>query len=280
MVKSILDTDLYKFSVSYAYFKLYPYAEGTFRFIDRNKECWNGTDFLERMNHRINSLIALRLCYDERDWCIKNIPYIPANYWEWLETFKFDPSNNTKMWLDDDGVFHFEVTDLLYKVTLWEIAILATYSEVRNQYYIEHKVIPTIDLEKVSEIALDKVKFANANNLPFSEFGTRRRFSFDVHEAVIQVLRANSNTCAGTSNVYFAMKYNMTPIGTFPHEWVMFHAAAFGYKRANYLSLEDWINVYDGNLGTALIDTYTTESFLHTLTRKQALLLSGFRQDS
>ena len=61
---------------------------------------------------------------------------------------------------------------------------------------------------------------------------------------------------------------------------MVFHAAVFGYKRANYLGLEDWIKVYDGNLGTALVDTYTTASFLRTLTRKQALLLSGYRIDS
>jgi nicotinate phosphoribosyltransferase len=76
------------------------------------------------------------------------------------------------------------------------------------------------------------------------------------------------------------MKFGMTPIGTFPHEWVMFHSGVFGYKRANYLSLENWIKVYDGALGTALMDTFTTVSFLRTLTMKQAKLLDGFRQDS
>lgn len=76
------------------------------------------------------------------------------------------------------------------------------------------------------------------------------------------------------------MKYGVKPIGTMAHEWIMFHAGCFGFKRANYLAMEDWINVYDGNLGIALVDTYTTESFLHTLTLKQAKLLDGMRQDS
>lgn len=280
MIKSILDTDLYKFSVSYAYFKLYPYAEGTFRFTDRNAEDWRGTDFLELMQHRINSLISLSLRFDERAFCIKNIPYIPANYWEWLSSFKFDPTTGLRIWLDQNGVFNCEVTDKMYKVTLWEIAILATYSEARNHYYMEHKAMPAPEAGAVVRIIQDKIRFANQYSLPFSEFGTRRRFSYDVQDVVVKALAEGSNTCAGTSNVHLAMKYGLTPIGTFPHEWVMFHAGVFGYKRANYLSLEDWINVYDGNLGTALIDTYTTESFLHTLTRKQAMLLSGFRQDS
>jgi nicotinate phosphoribosyltransferase len=76
------------------------------------------------------------------------------------------------------------------------------------------------------------------------------------------------------------MKYDLIPTGTMAHEWIMFHAGCFGYKRANYLAMEDWIKVYQGDLGTALIDTYTTNSFLRTLTRQQALLLQGLRQDS
>lgn len=274
MIRSILDTDLYKFSTSYAYFKLYPYAEGTFKFNDRNKEDWRGTDFLERMQQAVAQLGLLHLTYEEADWCTNAIPYIPRNYWEWLLSFRFT-NNSLKMWLDEDGVFQCEVTDLMYKVTLWEIAILATYAKIRNSMKM-----PSIDIHKVENIIDEKIKFANVNNLPFSEFGTRRRFSNNVHEVILSRIKAKSNTCQGTSNVYYAMRLGMKPIGTFPHEWVMFHAATFGYKRANYLSLEDWIDVYDGNLGTALIDTYTTKSFLHTLTRKQAHLLSGFRQDS
>ena len=137
------------------------------------------------------------------------------------------------------------------------------------------------DIHKSLEILDAKIELANAEGLSFSEFGTRRRFSSVLHDAIVKELKEKCpKYCAGTSNVYFAMKYDMTPIGTFPHEWVMFHSGVFGYKRANYLSLEDWIKVYDGALGTALIDTFTTKSFLRTLTMKQAKLLDGFRQDS
>ena len=272
MINSILDTDLYKFSTSNAYFQLYPLAEGTFRFTDRAKENWEDISFLDNIKEEINKLSRLSLSDDEKEWCIKHIPYIPENYWEWLSTFRFDPSK-VEMWIDDDGVFQCEVTDKLYKVTLWEIAILAIYSELRNYFW-------KVDIIRMKNILLSKIAFANENGIVFSEFGTRRRFSSEVQEMVISTLKEHSKTCVGTSNVYYAMKYNMTPSGTFPHEWMMFHGAVFGYKRANYLGLEDWIKVYDGNLGTALVDTYTTDSFLRTLTRKQAHLLSGFRQDS
>lgn len=76
------------------------------------------------------------------------------------------------------------------------------------------------------------------------------------------------------------MKYGMKPMGTHPHEWFMFHGAQFGYKHANYMALENWVNVYDGDLGIALSDTYTSGIFLSNLSRKQAKLFDGVRCDS
>ncbi len=279
MIKSILDTDLYKFSVSYAYFNLYPLAEGTFTFTDRRKEKWSENDqkkILERFDDELDILSGMSLTKHEMEWCIENIPYIPRTYWEWLSTFRFDKFGSKMSYgFDNDGVFFCNVTDSLYKVTLYEIMVLATYSEIRNNIL---GIYPGD--ERVREIVSEKVSFANDNKINFSEFGTRRRFNSRYQENVIDCLKKKSDTCAGTSNVYYAMRYNMKPIGTFPHEWVMFHGACFGYKRANYLSLEDWIKTYRGDLGIALVDTYTTNSFLHTLTKQQCMLLSGFRQDS
>lgn len=279
----ILDTDLYKFSTSYAYFKLYPNAEGMFEFTDRNKECWkndNGEQqtFFKYFDYYLEEASQLYLDNESKWWCIDNIPYIPQTYWEWLTTFRFDKSK-VVYWFDEFGVFHCTVIDKLYKVTFYEILILSIYSEVRNLMK-EHTLNVSPSYDEVKTRILNKIDYANENLIAFSEFGTRRRYNGSIQDDIVNMLNSYSNTCAGTSNVYFAMKYNMKPIGTFPHEWVMFHGAIFGYKRANFLSLEDWIDVYQGDLGTALIDTYTTDSFLNTLTKKQAHLLSGFRQDS
>ena len=76
------------------------------------------------------------------------------------------------------------------------------------------------------------------------------------------------------------MKYGMTPIGTHPHEWFMFHGAMYGYRQANYTALEDWVKVYDGDLGIALSDTYTSDVFLKNFSRKHAKLFDGVRHDS
>lgn len=274
MILSILDTDLYKFSTSNAYFQLYPLAEGTFKFSDRAAEVYDEA-FLSTLKEEFGNLSRLALTPDEFEYATARIKYIPRNYWEWLSGFRFNP-DKINAWLDDGGHLQIEVTDYLYKVTLYEVPVLAIVAELRNRVRGAQA-----DIRTALEILDAKLEMANENALTFSEFGTRRRFSSVLHDAIVAELKAKCpKYCAGTSNVYFAMKYGMTPIGTFPHEWVMFHSGVFGYKRANYLSLEDWIKVYDGALGTALIDTFTTKSFLRTLTMKQAKLLDGFRQDS
>ena len=210
---------------------------------------------------------------DEFDYVTSRIKYISRNYWEWLRGFRFE-ADKIDCRLDAEGHLQIDVTDLLYKVTLYEVPILATVAELRNRRYMP-------DMAGAMSRLDAKIAIANENRLGFSEFGTRRRFSSTLHEAVVARLKeACPKYCAGTSNVMFAKKYDLIPVGTFPHEWMMFHSGVFGYKRANYLGLEDWIKVYDGALGTALIDTFTTASFLRTLTLKQAKLLDGFRQDS
>ena len=274
MILSILDTDLYKFSTSNAYFHLYPLAEGTFKFNDRAREVYDAS-FLAAFKEELAKLESLSLTDEEFSYVSTRIRYINHNYWEWLRGFRFE-ADKVDAGLDAEGHLRIEVTDYLYKVTLYEVPILAIVAELRNRA----RGVKA-DMEKAIEILDEKLEIANANQLLFSEFGTRRRFSSELHDAIVAELKEKCpKYCTGTSNVYFAMKYGMTPIGTFPHEWVMFHSGVFGYKRANYLSLEDWIKVYDGALGTALIDTFTTKSFLRTLTMKQAKLLDGFRQDS
>ena len=274
MIRSILDTDLYKFSTSHAYFRLYPLAEGTFTFNDRAAEVYDAA-FLDALKQEFQRLGTLSLTDEEFSYVTTHIRYIGGNYWEWLRGFRFEPGK-IDCRLDAQGHLKIDVTDLLYKVTLYEVPVLAIVAELRNR-----RLGAQADVDKAIALLDAKIDLANREEIFFSEFGTRRRFSFELHEKVVARLAERCpKYCSGTSNVWFAMRYNLTPVGTFPHEWMMFHSGVFGYKRANYLGLEDWIKVYDGALGTALIDTFTTRSFLRTLTLKQAKLLDGFRQDS
>lgn len=271
MIESILDNDLYKFSMGYAYMKLYPQAEGKFEFNDRNNTKF-GIYILEQLHREFKKLSELSLSDDELKWAIKAMPYIPAVYWEWLRGFRFEPEK-IHAYLDNDGHLHIDVTDKLYKVTLYEVPVLSIVSEVVESVNIVNDTDVLMRLE-------EKVKLSNENKLVFSEFGTRRRFSYHVQDIVCKYLKEHARYCVGTSNVHLAMKYNMKPIGTVAHEWIMFHGANFGYRRANYEAYEAWVDVFDGALGVALSDTYTSDAFLKNFSLKQAKLFDGVRQDS
>ena len=273
VIKTILDTDLYKFTTSYAYIKLFPYAVGTFSFKDRDETKYT-EGFLNALRNEIQNLKLVALTEEELEYMCSHCRFLPRVYWEWLSSFRFDPQK-IEVYLDENRHLHMEVTDYLYKVTLYEVPLLAIISEIKNQFLNR---IP--DKHSILEKLEGKIVLSNNHGMLFSEFGTRRRFSFEVHDIVVAYLKEHARFCTGTSNCYFAMKYDMKPMGTHPHEWFMFHGAQFGYKHANYMALENWVNVYDGDLGTALSDTYTSDSFLSNFSRKQAKLFDGVRCDS
>ena len=272
LIKSILDTDFYKFSVSYAYMKMFPNAVGTFQFVDRDDTKYTN-EFVRELKMELCNMANLYLTKEEFNFMSK-CRFIPKMYWEWLSSFRFDP-NKISVFTDTLGHLHIEVTDYLYKATLYEVPILALVSELRNKMlgYI-------VDINEVIARLIPKIKLSNEYKIKFSEFGTRRRFNFNVQKQVIDYIVHNSLYCTGTSNCYFAMKYGMKPMGTHPHEWFMFHGAQFGYKHANYMALENWVNVYDGDLGIALTDTYTSDVFFSNFSKKHAKLFDGIRQDS
>ncbi|UAK41138.1 nicotinate phosphoribosyltransferase [Bacteroides nordii] len=273
MIHTILDTDLYKFTTSYAYIKLFPYAMGTFSFKDRDETAYTEV-FLSKLKTEVANLAKVTLADKELEYMTRNCRFLPPVYWEWLSSFRFQPEK-IDIHLDKEHHLNIEITDYLYKSTLYEVPLLAIVSEIKNQ--IQGNVANTEEIIcKLSE----KVVLSNEHQLSFSEFGTRRRFSFDVQDRVISYLKKSAHYCTGTSNCYFAMKYEMKMMGTHPHEWFMFHGAQFGYKHANYIALENWVNVYDGDLGIALSDTYTSDIFLTNLSRKQAKLFDGVRCDS
>jgi nicotinate phosphoribosyltransferase len=135
--------------------------------------------------------------------------------------------------------------------------------------------------EAIKDLTKEKIDNYNKLGVSVLEFGTRRRHSYDVHDLVNETLKAyGGQSFIGTSNVHFAMVNNRRPLGTHAHEWFMFHAAQYGFKMANSISLEHWTQVYGGDLGIALTDTYTTEIFFNQFDKKYSKLFDGVRHDS
>ena len=136
-------------------------------------------------------------------------------------------------------------------------------------------------MEYAERAITEKAKALAQEGISFSMFGMRRRFSFEVELRMTELLRQHAGSCLyGTSNVHIAHLLGLKVSGTHPHEWIQFHGAMYGYKMANYMSMEDWINVYDGDLGTVLTDTYTTDVFMRNFSKKHAMLYTSVRHDS
>ena len=132
VIKTILDTDLYKFTTSYAYIKLFPYAMGTFTFKDRDDTEYT-EGFLEALKNEIHNLEMVKLAPEELEYMTSHCRFLPRVYWEWLSSFRFDP-NKIEVWLDEQHHLQMSVTDYLYKVTLYEVPLLAIVSEIKNQF--------------------------------------------------------------------------------------------------------------------------------------------------
>ena len=274
IIQSVLDTDLYKFTTSYAYSKLYPRAYGQFRFIDRGKTTYP-QGFAEELKKELQEMSKLALTKDEASFLSRELPYLPPTYIDFVRGFRFDPEE-VKVEQDAEGHLSIIAEGLLYRVTLWETPILALVSEL---YYKMLGAQP--DMEYTERTIISKARKLAEHGITFSMFGMRRRFSAAIEDRVTELLKEHaSGYLFGTSNVYYAYKHGLRVSGTHPHEWIQFHGAMFGYKMANYMAMEDWINVYDGDLGTVLTDTYTTDVFMRNFSKKHAMLFTSLRHDS
>ncbi len=278
-IVSMIENDLYKFSMSYYYQRTTPEAIGTFNFTDRNNQVFT-QEFVDLLNAEFQKLSELVLTDQEFEWCLKNIYFIPRLYFEWLKGFRFDPSV-IKVCLDEEGHLHVWATDLIYKVTLYEIPILSIISEL----YYKYLNLGDPDWTYIEKQLQKKVSISNENGMKFANFGMRRRFSHVVEDKVTEYLAKNAKYFVGSSTVYFAMKYqsirkDLKPIGTMAHELMMSTAAFMGPKEANYYVMRHWADIYGGALGTMLTDCFTTDVFLRNFSMDMAKLYDGVRHDS
>lgn len=278
VIRSILENDMYKFSMAHYYQVNFPNAWGTFSFQDRNNTKYT-EEFVSILKEEFKNLDKLFLQKAEFDWCVKNIPYIPRYFWEWLQGFRFH-HNDINVWLDEDSHLHIEVSDLMYRVTFYEIPILAIVSELYHKYIGDGYETKGDVMEVMMDGMIEKVKIADNHNLFFADFGLRRRFNAFSEDVVVEFMSKHCKTFVGTSNVYLAKKFNVKPIGTFGHECIQFSAAITSPKESNFIVMENWVKTFDGNLGTFLTDTYTVDVFLRNFSMKMAKLYDGVRHDS
>jgi len=275
IIKSILDNDLYKFTMQYAVVKLFPRAKVRYTFILRSKVGFP-EGFAGALRQQLSWMEALRLTQEEKKFFSEKSYYIDPSYFDFLSGYKYDAweigviQNGNELQINIEGYW--------YRTILWEVPILALVSEL----FFKMTQQTPISATQRQETNQKKAAIFNYANVKVADFGTRRRYSYEIQDEMVRDLseRMTRGLFVGTSNVHLAHKYNLSPIGTEAHEWFMFHAAKYGFQQANELGLKHWADVYQGDLGTALCDTFTTESFLKAFNKRYAKLYDGVRQDS
>ena len=256
----------------YAIQRLYPWSYVKYEFINRGVNCFP-PGFAEQMQQEVIQMARLKMTKEEKRFIEKKCYFFDPVFIDFLEGYQYDPSEVT-ITQDEAGALSVVIEGYWYRTVLWEVPLMAIISEL---YFKMTKAVP----HGVEERAIQKAKSLYEVKADYSEFGTRRRFSFDVQDRVVKCLKQHSKECfKGTSNMYLAMKHDSTPIGTMPHEWFMYHGALYGYRAANTKALEAWVEVFGGSLGITLTDTYTTDSFFESFSLKQAKLFDGLRWDS
>jgi nicotinate phosphoribosyltransferase len=271
IIRDFTDNDLYKFTTMNAIQKKFPKAEVVYKFINRGKTSFP-PGFANALRKEVDAMQHLQLSREAEEFIRRKCYYFDPVYIDLIKGFRFNPA---EVHISQTGeVLEIDIKGLWYRTVLWEVPLMALISELFFQFM--GRLADDFETR-----AIAKAKEFLAMKAALSEFGTRRRFSFDVQNRVLEILKEQA--CAvlnGTSNVYLAMKHDLTPIGTHPHEWFMYHGAHFGYRMANDIALANWVDVYQGNLGIALTDTYTSDNFLHSFNSKYTKLFDGVRWDS
>ena len=283
IITSLLETDLYKFSMGQAIYHQFSDYRTTWTFKCRNTDVFFTPEMVEEIRRQIKLYCSLRFTEDELAY-LNSITWIKGSYVDFLrlwaprfEDFTIGNADRCGLTIETRGTW--------LNTSMYEIPTLAIVNEVYFTMAYDYA-----DLQKSFEKRLDK-KIEGLENGQyrlgmFSEFGIRRRLSSQAQElAIKRLIEAHyaDSVFMGTSNVYLAKQFGIKPVGTMAHEWIMCvgqgnhkHNPAY----SNWYALDRWVSEYGVLNGTALTDTITTECFLRDFRLTFATLFSGVRHDS
>ncbi len=280
IVKSLLDTDLYKFNMDQVIFHKHTDLCGQYFFKCRNKDVVFTKEMVDEINAQIDHLCSLRFKNKELDY-LRSIRFIKNDYVEFLRLWH-PLRDYVTAELSDEGELHIKVDGPLFSAMQFENYLLEIVNEVYFRMKYDYEALRRSANEKLEQ----KIRDFNEGkyNFKFAEFGCRRRLSREWEDEVVRRLSTEliNKNMVGTSNVYLAMKYDLTPIGTYAHEFVQMYQGIDRIPLAytNHYAMRDWYDEYDGDNGTALTDTVTTDLFLLDFNRSMVNNYTGVRHDS
>jgi nicotinate phosphoribosyltransferase len=279
IIKSLLDTDLYKFTMMQVVLHQFPAAQVEYRYKCRN----TGMDlrpYLDEIRAEIHDLCQLRFSEAELAY-LGSLRFIKSDFIDFLGLFHLPEKCITVSEGEGDGEIAISVKGSWLHTILFEIPVLAIVNEV---YF--RKTCQAPNWEEGRLRLQNKMKLVlEANDLSefrVAEYGTRRRFSQVWHEEVLTTMKAQMGEhFAGTSNVWLAMRHGVLPLGTMAHEYLQ-ACQALGprLRDSQVYAFEVWAKEYRGDLGIALSDVYGMSAFLRDFDMYFCKLFDGARHDS
>lgn len=275
MIHSLLDSDLYKFTMGQVFFKKYKNIDAAYSFICRNKDI-NLSFLRQQIEEEVKRLGEIKISEAELSY-LKTLGFFENDYLNYLKDFKLNPEN-VQISTENEKL-QIRVTGKMVDVSPWEIYLLSTI----NELYFKN-TNPDLDVSLGKERLKEKIALIKNQdkNFKFMEFGTRRRFSQSWQEEVTRTLKEQvPDYLIGTSNVLLAMKLGIKPVGTLAHEYLQsFQALAPELEHFQKTALKTWQDVYQDKLLIALTDVITTDAFLNEFDEALSHNFQGLRHDS
>lgn len=286
IIHSLLDTDLYKFTMLQVVLHKFPQTHSVYHFRCRNLEdtVYPLVDILDDLNQQLDYLCSLKYKEDELQY-LRKLRFIKSDFVDYLELFQLK-RRFIQASIDAEGRLDIRIEGPMVQAMMFEIFVLAIVNEL---YFSRIKTDQVwAEGERRLQAKLDLIqqyeKSQQPNDPPFlvSDFGTRRRYSFAWQKHVVAAFHKTvPNVFRGTSNVLLAKELNITPIGTMAHEFLQaFQALDVRLRDFQKAALETWVQEYRGDLGIALTDVVGMDAFLRDFDLYFAKLFDGLRHDS
>ncbi len=277
IIRSLLDTDLYKFTMMQAVLHQFPAAQVEYRFKCRN-EGVPLAPFADEINREVDALCELRFSDDELNY-LRGLRYVKSDFVDFLALFHFNRAHIDICAQGDDLAIVIKGPWL--HTILFEVPVLAIVNEV---YF--RRTQPAPDLAEgrarlASKLALVAAQSADLG-FSFADYGTRRRFSHAWQREVLTTIKSSVGvTFVGTSNAFFAKELGLLAVGTMAHEWLQ-AAQALGprLRDSQRWAFQKWADEYRGDLGIALSDVAGLAAFMRDFDMYFCKLFDGARHDS
>ncbi len=274
-VTSLLDTDLYKFTMGNFAQKFLPDTVVRYSLVQRDRRTFP-EDFERHLRGAVENLGGLSLDHGELSYLRSACLWIDDGFAARLRALRLDPS--VVRIVQEGGELRVTIEGPWVDTIYWEVPLLATISEL---YFVRQGVQVPLEAAACTEIPRRKAEVFRRHGIRFADFGTRRRFSAIHHERVLAALAESAADClAGTSNLRLARRFGLPPSGTQAHEMYSLLGALHGEERANAVALARWIELYPDHPGIALADTFGSTAFFLAFDRATAGRFAGVRQDS